>query len=56
METINDFKADDIIKHHRRGDGRVLSVTPRTITVKWKHSTQKITFSKNNAHLDVCDF
>jgi hypothetical protein len=56
MTTINDFKKDDVLNHSTRGDGRVLKVTPRTITVKWKHSTQKISFKQNNAPLELSDF
>ncbi len=56
MTTINDFKKDDVLNHSTRGEGRVLKVTRRTITVKWKHSTQKISFKQNNAPLEVSDF
>lgn len=56
MTTINDFKENDILNSPTRGEGRVLKVTPRTITVKWKHSTQKISFKQNNAPLEISDF
>lgn len=56
MENLINIKKGDELDHPSRGKGLVLGRSMRTITVKWKHSTQTITFHRKPTEILITDF
>jgi hypothetical protein len=55
-ETIQYIVVGRKIDHPTKGVGEVIKVTKRTITVKFKRSTSKLTYNCNDAYFYATDF
>ena len=56
MRKISEVKVGEKINHTEKGKGIVISVTKRTITVKYLKSTCKNTYKHNDSYFYGSDF
>ncbi len=56
MRKISDVKVGETINNPIKGVGVVISVTKRTITVKYPKSTCKNTYKHNDSYFYESDF
>ncbi len=56
MKTIQDVVLGEKINHPTRGEGIIIGKTKRTLTAKFKYSTVKNSYYKNNTPFNEKEF